>query len=154
MKPKYSPLTSLVAAFTLTTPAAFADTITTAVDVRTVSGGGNQSTNANLSLYNVGSNVQYTWLNFDLSAYSGQAITSDVTLTLKAQTFNGAYPALTGVTLGTANAAWTLAGITDANKPGTTTVAGVTNPSGTFTNGQSVTWTIPSYEVEKWATEG
>jgi hypothetical protein len=49
--------------------AAFADTITTAVDVRTVSGGGNQSTNANLSLYNVGSNVQYTWLNFDLSAY-------------------------------------------------------------------------------------
>ena len=112
-----------------------ADSVTTNVDVRTVSSNVNNSGDNSLSLYNQGSNVQRTWLNFDLSAYANKALTSDVTLTLKAQTNGGVHPTLTGVTLGTADAAWTFTGITGANQPTTTTVPGVTNPSGNFTTG-------------------
>ncbi len=60
---------------------------------------------------------------------------------------------LTGVQLDSANAPWTAGGVTWNNQPGLTIIQGVTNPSGTFGSG-AVTWTIPGYAIEKWATAG
>ena len=90
------------------------------------------------------------FLIFNLSSYGGKSVTSDATMTLTAGIYGNI---LTGVSLGTANSAWTQAGITWNNQPGLTPIAGATNPSGTFGSGP-VTWTIPWYMVEKLATTG
>jgi autotransporter-associated beta strand protein len=127
-----------------------ADTITANAAARILAVNGNASDQGALSLYNEGVNVQRSWLNFDLSAYSGKAMVGDVTLTLQAGIFGNS---LTGVQLGSANSAWSASGVTWNNQPGLTMVPGVTNPSGTFGSGP-VTWTIPGYAVEKWATLG
>jgi autotransporter-associated beta strand protein len=128
--------------------AALADTVTANATARTLAPNtGDQNA---LSLYNVGGNIQRSWLNFDLSAYNGKAMIGDVTMTLQAGIYGNS---LTGVQLGTADAAWTAGGINWSNQPGLTTVSGVTNPNGTFGSGP-VTWTIPWYVVEKWATAG
>ena len=59
----------------------FADTITASAATRTLSGSGTNDPGT-LSLYNDGSNVQRSWLNYDLSAYSGKAMLGDVTMPL------------------------------------------------------------------------
>ncbi len=152
MKSKINPLlrfiSPIAAVLTLTAPAAFADTIVSSVDLRVGTYGSDTSA---LSLYNDGGgNVQRTFLNFNLSSYSGNSVTTDATLTLNAGVYGDF---LTGVSLGTANSAWTQAGITWSNQPGITAIAGATNPSGTFGSGP-VTWTIPWYMLEKLATTG
>ena len=144
-------LLTIVAAFSLTAGAQ-ADVIYPSVDVRILNN--NTTDPSTLSLYNDSSNIQRTFLNFNLSSYSGNSITTDATLTLVANTFGGTYNTLSGVSLGTANVAWTQAGITWANQPGLTAIAGATNPNGTFATGTSITWTIPWYMVEKMATTG
>jgi fibronectin-binding autotransporter adhesin len=142
-------LAGLVLSGPITAPA---DILTTTNDVRTVPGSGNLAGNTELSLFNNGgNNIQRTWLNFDFSSYMGRPLASDATLTLKANTLGGAYNFLTGVSLGTANQAWSFTGITHENQPGITTVEGVINPDGSFNTDDSVNWTIPWYVVEKWA---
>ena len=140
---------SIAAVITLTAPSASADTLNATVDLRVLSGNSGNDTTA-LSLYNDGGNVQRTFLNFDLSSYSGNSITSDATLTLVAGIYGNS---LTGVSLGTANSAWTQAEINWFNQPSLTAIPGATNPSGTFGSG-NVTWTIPWYMLEKMATAG
>jgi len=143
---------SLAALLTLAAPPAFADTVSSSADVRVISFDPNGNDPGALSLYNEssGTNTQRTFLNFNLSSYSGNSITTDATMTLTAGIFGNF---LTGVSLGTANSAWTQAGITWSNQPGLTPIAGATNPNGTFGSGP-VTWTIPWYMVEKMATTG
>ena len=146
---------SIAALLALTAPSAFADTISSSADVRFSSSNPNSNDAGNLALYNNGGdNMQRTFLNFNLGSYSGNSVTTDATLTLSAQTFGGGYNFLTGVGLGTANSAWTQAGITWNNQPGLTTIAGATNPGGSFNTGDNVTWTIPWYMLEKMATTG
>ena len=143
------PIAALLA---LTAPATFADTISTSVDLRLLSVDPDVNDPGYLSLYNDGGgNVQRTFLNFNLSSYSGKSVTTDGTLTLVALNFGDF---LTGASLGTANSAWTQAGITWNNQPGLTAIASATNPSGNFANASNVTWTIPWYMVEKLATTG
>lgn len=128
--------------------AASADTVTANATARTLApSGGDQGA---LSLYNDGGNVQRSWLNFDLSGYGGKAIIGDVTMTLQAGIYGNS---LNNVQIGSANSAWTAGGVNWANQPSLTLIPGATNPSGTFGTGP-VTWTIPWYVVEKWATSG
>jgi len=156
MKPKSNPfLSSLLAAssvFALGVNVVSADTVTANATVRVLNGNPNGAGDTGaLSLYNDGGgNVQRSFLNFNLSAYNGKSLTTDVTMTLQAGIFGNT---LNGVQLGTTNAAWSTGSITWNNQPGLTTVSGVTNPSGTFGSGP-VTWNIPWYVVEKWATAG
>ena len=132
---------SLAALLTLAASSAFADTVSSSADVRVISFNLNSNDVEALSLYNEssGTNTQRTFLNFDLSSYSGNSITTDATMTLTAGVFGNF---LTGVSLGTANSAWTQAGITWSNQPSLTPITGATNPDGTFGSGP-VTWTIP-----------
>ena len=77
-----------------------ADTVTANATARTLTP--NQGDQGALSLFSDGvSNIQRSWLNFDLSAYSGKAMVGDVTMTLQAGIFGNS---LTGVQLGSANA--------------------------------------------------
>ena len=142
----------LAGALSFTVSAAFADTISPSVDLRVLSTNPDVNDTGALSLYNEGgSNTQRTFLQFNLGSYSGNSITTDATLTLTAGIFGDS---LTGVSIGTANSAWTQGGatpITWNNQPGITPIAGATNPSGTFGTGP-VTWTIPWYILEKMAT--
>ena len=151
MKLKTNPFlrTSIVtAAFALCATAASADTVYTSVDLRILS---NETVDTGaLSLYNDGGNVQRSFLQFDLSSYSGKSITSDATLTLVAGIYGDN---LTGVSIGTANSSWTAGTINWSSQPGLTAIPGATNPSGTFGSG-NVTWTIPWYMLEKMATTG
>ena len=136
----------------ITAQSASAVTIGSSVDLRVLSGNpGNDTTN--LSLFNNGSNIQRTFLQFSgLSSYSGNSITTDATLTLRA---NAAYGSnLTGVSLGTADAAWNSGTINYANQPGLTAIAGATNPTNGSYGSVDVTWTIPWYMLEKMATTG
>jgi autotransporter-associated beta strand protein len=156
MKPKSNPfLSSLLAAsslFALGGSVVSADTVTANATVRVLNGSpDNPGDLGALSLYNDGGgNVQRSFLNFNLSAYNGKSLTTDVTMTLHAGIYGDS---LNNVQLGTANSAWSSGTITWNNQPGLTTVPGVTNPSGTFVSGP-VSWTIPWYVVEKWATAG
>lgn len=137
-------------AFASFTVGVSADTVTANATARTLLP--NQGDQGALSLYSDGvSNIQRSWLNFDLSAYSGKAMVGDVTMTLQAGIFGNN---LTGVQLGSANAAWTAAGITWGNQPAITIIPGVTNPNGIVGPTGPVTWTIPGYAIEKWATLG
>ena len=136
-----------LASFTL---AASADTVTANATARTLLP--NQGDQGALSLYNDGvSNIQRSWLNFDLSAYSGKAMVGDVTMTLQAGIFGSS---LNGVQLGSANSPWSAGTIAWDTQPALTIVPGVTNPSGTVGPTGPVTWTIPGYAIEKWATLG
>lgn len=139
---------SLALASVSFTVAVSADTVTANATARTLPP--NVGDQGALSLYNDGWNVQRSWLNFDLSAYSGKAMVGDVTMTLQAGIYGNS---LNGVQLGSANSTWSAGGINWSNQPGLTIVPGVTNPSGTFGSGP-VTWTIPGYAIEKWATLG
>ena len=123
-------------------------------DARVLSGAGNTNYGSQdvLSLHHSSGNVQRTFVNFDLTGYAGVSLTSDAVLTLRASGSGGT--ALTGVYLGTANAAWAENTITWNNQPGITVVPGVTNPNGTYAHNSDVTWTVPWYVVEKWATTG
>jgi MYXO-CTERM domain-containing protein len=143
-------LASLLFGFGLLPSAGLSDTITASATARILAGNGELNDQGALSLYNVGGNIQRSWLNFDLSAYSGKAMVGDVTMTLQAGIYGDS---LTGVQLGSANAPWTAGGVTWNNQPGLTIIPGVTNPNGTFGSG-AVTWTIPGYAIEKWATSG
>ena len=156
MKSKFNPrlrfISHIAIVITLTAPGAFADTVSSSADVRVASGNLNGNDTSALSLYNDGGgNVQRIFLNFDLSIYSGNSVTTDATLTLRGDATYGGN--LTGVSLGTANSAWTQAGITWNNQPSLTGVGGATNPNGGFGN-VDVNWTIPWYIVEKLATIG
>jgi len=129
-------------------PAALADTVYSSVDLRILNNGAVDPTT--LSLYNDGGNIQRSFLQFDLSSYSGKSITSDATLTL----VGGIYgDSLTGASIGTANSSWTAGTINWSTQPALTAIPGATNPSGTFGSGE-VNWTIPWYMLEKMATTG
>ena len=144
-------ISPIVAVLTLTAPVASADTLNSTVDLRVVSGNSGNDTGT-LSLYNDGGgNVQHIFLNFDLSIYSGNSITTDATLTLRGDASYGGN--LTGVSLGTANAAWNAGTINYSNQPGLTAIVGATNPNGNF-GSVDVTWNIPWFMVEKLATTG
>ncbi len=143
-------ISPIVAVLTLTAPAAFADTLNATADLRVLFGNPGNDTGA-LSLYNSGGNVQRIFLNFGLSSYSGNSVTTDATLTLRGDATYGGN--LTGVSLGTANAAWNPGTINYGNQPSLTAIGGATNPNGNF-GSVDVNWTIPWYIVEKLATTG
>ncbi len=67
-------LASLFFAFGLLPSAALSDTITASATARILAGDGNLNDQGALSLYNDGSNVRRSWLNFNLSAYIGKAM--------------------------------------------------------------------------------
>jgi len=152
MRSKSNPLLrqslALSGSLSLTVSAALADTVYSSVDLRILSNGAVDPTT--LSLYNDGGNIQRSFLQFDLSSYSGKSITSDATLTL----VGGIYgDSLTGVSIGTANSSWIAGTINWSTQPALTAIPGATNPSGTFGSGD-VNWTIPWYMLEKMATTG
>ncbi len=153
---KTTTLSAIIGAVLASTAAAPAQTVTLnpTDDARVLSTEPNNAAGGQhwLSLYHSGGNVQRIFLNFDLATYAGRALTTDATLTLRGHSAWGDY--LTGVGLGTANAAWTEGTITWNNQPGITVVPGATNPAGNFPGNPDVPWTIPWYVVEKWATDG
>jgi autotransporter-associated beta strand protein len=150
LNPFLRPALFTAAALTLGATAS-ADTIYKSDSVRV---GNGFTDTAYLSLYNNGgANIQRSFIQFDLSSYSGKSITSDATLSLTAETFGGAYPELAGAGIGLANSAWSSGTITWANQPGLTTIAGATNPAnGNHTTGNLVSWTIPWHILEKMAS--
>ncbi len=152
---KTATLSAIIAAVLASAAAVLAQSVNLnpADDARVLSGAGgtNYGSEQWLSLYHGSGNVQRTFLNFDLTAYAGRALTTDATLTLRAFQ-HGSF--LTGVSLGTADAAWTEGSLTWNNQPGITVVPGVSNPAGTYAHNTDVAWTIPWYIVEKWATVG
>ena len=137
----------------LAAQSASADTLNSSVDLRLKSNDPNGLGDTGyLALYNNGGdNVQRTFLNFNLGSYSGNSVTTDAALTLRGDASYGGN--LTGVSLGTANSAWTQATMTWNNQPGLTAISGATDPNGNFGSGD-VTWNIPWYMLEKLATVG
>ncbi|MFO1529121.1 MAG: DNRLRE domain-containing protein, partial [Kiritimatiellia bacterium] len=136
---------------------ALADTLNSTADTRTLNVAPNLNDGAggNLSLYNNPGNTQYSWINFNLGGYAGQTITSDVTVTVRADTLGGSYPYLTGAAIHESNGAWAEGTLTWNNSPGFTQITTATNPAdGNYSTGNNVSWTVPAYVAQKWIDDG
>ena len=145
----------LVTSLLLCATSTFAITLTTTNDVRVLSDGGanfNYASNTELSLYYNGSNIQRTWINFDLTPYfsslAGKTLSAGV-LTLVANT-GSAGNVLNGASIASANAYWALNTITWNTQPATNAISGAINPLGGVANGDLVNWVIPAATLTNW----
>ena len=145
----------LVTSLLLCATSTFAITLTTTNDVRVLADGGannNYLSNTELSLYNNGSNVQRTWINFDLAPYfsslAGKTLSAGV-LSLVANT-GSAGNALNGASIASANAYWTHSSITWNTQPATTAISGAVNPVGGVADYDLVNWVIPAATLQNW----
>jgi autotransporter-associated beta strand protein len=99
-------------------------------------GTGTFSDNGFGGVYDRGAAQDALYMHFNLGSLSGATINGDVNLNLTVNaTWGGA---INGGIIGTATSAWTYPG----SAPGITTFTPVSAPNGTFTNGQTASWTI------------